>query len=184
MEANYPHNPSHLERNVLGCCSNINNLIINEGHLIKKQQIYCLQKINSRELCDMQLILKQETPTAQTYFAKNFQNAELKWIDTYTLPRRVTINANLRIFQYKLLHNILYLDKMLYKFGKKVSLLCSFCMEEPESPIHVFCTCTKINFLWTQLQHSFQNVLIVPPITPQSAIFGFTDHKVNCHLVN
>ena len=35
-----------------------------------------------------------------------------------------------------------------------------------------------------QLQHSFQNILIIPPITPQSAIFGFIDHKVNCHLIN
>ena len=35
-----------------------------------------------------------------------------------------------------------------------------------------------------QLQHSFQNILTIPPITPQSAIFGFIDHKVNCHLIN
>ena len=35
-----------------------------------------------------------------------------------------------------------------------------------------------------QLQHSFQNVLIILPVTPQSAIFGFIDHKVNDHLIN
>ena len=74
-------------------------------------------------------------------------------------------------------------NETLYKFGKNVSPLCFFCMEEPESPIHLFHSCTKTNFLWTQL-HSFQNVLIVPPITPQSAIFGFIDHKVNYHLIN
>ena len=73
---------------------------------------------------------------------------------------------------------------MLYKFGKKVSPLCSFCMEEPESPIHLFHSCIRTNFLWTQLQHSFQNVLIIPLITPQSAVFGFIDHKVNYHLIN
>ena len=33
-------------------------------------------------------------------------------------------------------------------------------------------------------QHSFQNALIIPPIIPQSTIFGFTDHKVNYHLIN
>ena len=73
---------------------------------------------------------------------------------------------------------------MLYKFGKKVSLLSSFCLKEPECPIYLFHSCTETNFLWTQLQHSFQNILIVPPITPQSAIFGFIDHKVNYHLIN
>ena len=73
---------------------------------------------------------------------------------------------------------------MLYKFGKKVSPLRSFCMEEPESPIHLFHYCTKTNFLCTQLQYSFQNVLIIPPITPQSAIFRFNDHKLSYNLIN
>ena len=35
-----------------------------------------------------------------------------------------------------------------------------------------------------QLQHSIQNVLIIPPITPQSLILGFAVHKVNYHLIN
>ena len=47
--------------------------MINEHHLIKKYQIYCLEKLNSRELYNMQLILKVENPTAQTYFGKNVQ---------------------------------------------------------------------------------------------------------------
>ena len=82
--------------------NNINDLIIKEHHLIKKHQIYCLKKLNSRELYDMQLILKVEKPTAQTYFEKVFQCPELEWKDIYTLPRHVTINTNLHIFQYKL----------------------------------------------------------------------------------
>ena len=57
-------------------------------------------------------------------------------------------------------------------------------MEEPESPTHLFHSCTKKKFLRMQLQHSFQNLLIIPPITPQSTIFGFTDDKVNYHLMN
>ena len=46
----------------------------------------------------MQLILKVEKPTAQTFFEKIFQNPELEWKDISTLLRRVTINTNLRIF--------------------------------------------------------------------------------------
>ena len=41
----------------------------------------------------------------------------------------------------------------------------------------------KRNFLWVQI-HSFQNLLIILLITPQSSIFGFIDHKVNYHLIN
>ena len=61
----------------------------------------------------MQLILKVEKPTAQAYFEKKCQNPELAWKDIYTLPRHVKINTNICIFQYKLLHNILYLNEML-----------------------------------------------------------------------
>ena len=70
------------------------------------------------------------------------------------------------------------------KFEKRLPPICSFYMEKPESPVHFFHSFTKTNFLWTQLQHSFQNVLIITPIIPQSVIFGFTDHQVNYHLTH
>ena len=41
--------------------------------------ISAYKKLNSRELYNMQLILNVETPTAQTYFKKIFQNPELNW---------------------------------------------------------------------------------------------------------
>ena len=112
-------------------------------------------------------------------------NPELKQKYIYTLPRCVTINTILRIFQYKLLQNILSKQNAnAPQIWKKDIPFLVFCMEEPESPIHLFHHYTKTNFLWMQLQHSFQNVLIIPPIAPQNTIFGFTDHKVNYHLIN
>ena len=41
----------------LECDNNINDLIIKEHQLMKKHQINCLEKLNSRELHTMQLIL-------------------------------------------------------------------------------------------------------------------------------
>ena len=74
----------------------------------------------------MQLMVNVEKPTAQLYFEKDRQMER----QIYTLARRVTINTNLRMFQYKLLHNSLYLNEMFYKFGKKVSSISSFLMEK------------------------------------------------------
>ena len=67
----------------------------------------------------MQLILKEKKSTAQIDFEKDFHNPERKDIC-------VTINTKLCLFQYLILHNILYLNEMLYKSRKKVSQLCSF----------------------------------------------------------
>ena len=88
------------------------------------------------------------------------------------------------VYYYFIFYPLLYLNEILYKFGKEESPFCFFTMEEPESQVHLFHSCTKINFLWTQLQHSFENALIIPPNTLLSTILGFTDHKVNWHLIN
>ena len=64
----------------LECGDNINDLIINKHNLIKKHQIYCLEKLNNGELYNMQLIFNVRKPTAQTYFEKKFKNLDLEWI--------------------------------------------------------------------------------------------------------
>ena len=45
--------------------------------VIKKIIFNFLEKLNSRELYNMQLILKVEKPTAKTYFEKNVKNSDL-----------------------------------------------------------------------------------------------------------
>ena len=55
------HTISRARKEVfLECGDNINNLVINEHHLIKKHRIYYLVKLNRRELYKIQLILKVE----------------------------------------------------------------------------------------------------------------------------
>ena len=56
-----------------------------------------------------------------------------------------------------------------------VSRFWLFHVEDSESLIHLFHFGTKANFFWMQLQYSFQTVIGIPPITPQSIIFGYTD---------
>ena len=36
-------------------------------------------------------------------------NLQVEWKKIYLLPRKVSIDTNLRMFQYKILNNILYL---------------------------------------------------------------------------
>ena len=67
--------PRAWNETFLECGNNTSDLIINEHHLIKKHQIYCFEKPNSRELYHVQLILKVEKPTAQ--------NPELEWKDIF-----------------------------------------------------------------------------------------------------
>ena len=95
------------------------------------------------------------------------------------LPRLVTHNTYMRSFQYKILNNILYLNKKLHIFGIKSSPLCSFCNLYDETPFHIFYECDRVKFLWSDLVQCFQNTLILPTLTPQTAILGILDSASN-----
>ena len=98
----------------------------------------------------------------------NFQ-----WKDIYTLPHKVTINANLRSFQYKILNNILYLNKNLHTFGLSNTQLCSFCKMEEETISHLFYYCIHIQDIWDQVQIYFPDCFHFSKLTLQTTIFGF-----------
>ena len=53
-----------------------------------------------------------------------FQNSSLDWKTLYVLPRIVTKDSRLRVFQCKLLNNVFYLNKIHLRFGKIDSPLC------------------------------------------------------------
>ena len=85
----------------------INNLVIQDHHLIKEHQILSLNKLNSATLYEILIDANNIKPTSQTYFENLFSNFKPDWKSIYLLPRRVTLDTNLRMFQYKLLNNVL-----------------------------------------------------------------------------
>ena len=156
-----------------------------DHHLIKKNQILCLTKLNSNELYKIQIIIKYKKPTSQSYFEKNFNNSNLDWKAIYLLPRIATVDTTIHVFQYKLLNHVLFLNKMLYRFGISQDSLCSFCSLQEETPMHIFYSCNHTQILWERLKYYIQNNLDLPSLTSQSAIRGFTNSESeNVIIVN
>ena len=125
------------------------SLAIQDHYLIKKHQILCLNKLDSKELYNIQLLANTLKPTSQSYFEKVFAGHDFEWDRIYILPRIVTTDSRIWIFQYKILHNVLYLNKKLFEFNKINSPECSFCIFEEETTIHLFHICRKTQALWT-----------------------------------
>ena len=98
----------------------MNNLCIQDHHLIKCNAIYNLEKLDSRELYHMQLLLKYDKPTCQRYHEKKFIDYVFNWKLIYRIPHIATFEIKIRIFQYKLLNNILYLNKKLFQSNRKL----------------------------------------------------------------
>ena len=107
-------------------------------HLIKNNQILAIEKLIPKELYSLSVALKNELPASQKYFCNIFPNLQVEWKKIYLLPRKVSNDTNLRMFQYKILNNILYLNKQLFIFNKKDTKLCFYCKLQDETINHIF----------------------------------------------
>ena len=97
---------------------NIRNLVIQNHHIIRKHHMYFLNRLSSKEIYNFLIAQKEEQISSGLSYQKKFSNSNLDWKNIYLLVHIVTKDSNLRSFQLKLLNNVLYLNKMLFKFGK------------------------------------------------------------------
>ena len=142
-------------------------------HLIKNSQILAIEKLIRKELHSLSIVLKNELPMSQKHFCNIFPNLQVKWKKIYLLPPKVSHDSNLRMFQYKILNNVLYLNKQLFIFNKKDTKLCLYCRLQDETINHIFVECKFAIKLWSDLRHYCQSSFVIPILNPQSATFGF-----------
>ena len=93
----------------------------------------------------------------------------------------VSNDTNLRMFQYKILNNISYLNKKLFIFNKKDTKLCSYFKLQDETINHIFVECKFAIKLWSDLRNYCQRSFVIPTLNRQSATFGFV--KIGPDLV-
>ena len=82
------------------------------------------------------------------------------------IPQKVTIETCLRVFQYKLLNNIIYSNKRISKFDPAANPLCSLCSQAPEDVVHLFCHCQKTQQLWELLHSMLHGNITLPDLDP------------------
>ena len=162
---------------------NAKNLVIFDHHIIRKTQLFNLNKLTSKELYSILVDANTVKPTAQDYFQNLFKSSDFKWKKIYLLIRNTTLDTKARMFQYKILHNTLYVNKILFKFGKEISPRCSFCKLHEVTIMHLFHDCVIVKRIWNQLKSILSNNINFSISTPQSAIFGFWDLDTNENLI-
>ena len=131
--------PKTWEDIVLKDKGHAKSFIIFDHHIVRNFQIHSLNKLTSKEL---NLILVQANtvkPIAQYYLENLFETSQFN-CKIYFLIHNTTLDIKAHMFQYKVLHNILYANKMLFKIGKVTSPRCSFCKLHDETIMHLFMT--------------------------------------------
>ena len=166
-----------IKQNLTKSESNLLNL---NHHLIKNARILTLDKLTAKEIYSVLISSLKNKPTCQSYFENLFPNYTFDWAQFFLLPGIITTNSYQRNFQYKILHNILCLNKKLHMFGKINSPLCSICHSNDEAVAHLFCECVCVSQLWSQLRIFFSTDLNLPLLTPQAVIFSFLVETDKC----
>ena len=83
-----------------------------------------IKQITPKIIYKLSVGSKYNPSTAREYFSRKFQIIRLDtWKSIYLLPRKVTVDTKIRMSQYKILNNILYLNRRLYLMKKVVSSL-------------------------------------------------------------
>ena len=174
--------PSSWKTYILIDSGNTHGLVVYEPHIVINQTVHHIFKLKAKFLYNLLLGKMECRPTAQRYFSNLFMLLDdFDWTKIYDLPRKTT---RLRVFQYSILNNVLYLNEKLFHFGLVYSGKCSFCLVSNETPIHIFSECPIVKELWNCLCDVFKDYVSLPNLSPQSATLGFTSNIENSILIN
>ena len=103
----------------------------------------------------------------------------------YSLPFIVTKEVKLSVFQYKIIHNILYTNCILYKMKKVEDPPCSFCPNIDQTVTHLFLSCPIAISFWSD------SIIWYQSFSPQNLslsnneiLYGVLNGSSSCSTLN
>ena len=146
-----------------------------DHHLTKNNLLLCLKKVTLKELYSILV--------SQQYFKSLFPDSNLDWKLIYLMPKETTRTTSFRAFQYKILNYVLYLNKIIFRFGKSPSPLCSFCKLHDGTLIHVFTSCNQVISLWIKIKLFFSEYVQLAPLSPKIPNFRLVENNDKSFLI-
>ena len=183
--------PSIWKASILGNPINqevYNSVSRNGETIIINNVIMEIGTIKTRHIYEQLIGRKVKEPSSKLYFNRKFDLEEdFPWDKVYTLPYNTTVESKTRVFQYKILNNILYLNKRLYRMELAESPLCGLCKLHFETVSHLFFECKVSSQLWKEIQGEFYPYLILPNLDIKLILFGILhdqdQQKVKNHII-
>ena len=152
------------------------------GFTVEKifKHISCWKTKDIYDIC----VCTKFSSTSKEFFTLKFNVANEDWKRNYTLAEKVTIDTRMRIFQYKILNNILYLNRQLFRMKLVDSPFCSLRGHCVKTVTHLFLSCTVSQELWDEIIEWSRSCMLLPKLTEQIIYLGwFQDSSYNI-LIN
>ena len=103
----------------------------------------------------------------------------------YSLPFCATKEIKLAIFQYKIIHNILCTNSLLYKMKKTNSAECPFCINTDQTILHLFVSCPQAQAFWSEFLVWYNyRCKTTATLTKNNIIYGLVDNFTSCLTLN
>ena len=100
----------------------------------------------------------------------------LDWKSVCKAIYATCIDTYSRQLQFKIVHNFLTVNNLLYKWKLKETNLCSYCYVEPETLIHIFCHCHVTKTFYCRINDYLRQCnVVLPELTEQFVPYGVTD---------
>ena len=137
-----------------------------------------IDTIRTEEFYDLLIIKIFKQPSSQKTITRKLNVEISDWKKIYTLLRKITHDSYSRIFQYKILNNILYLNKHLHQLKIVSTPLCSLCSSVNGTVFHLFGEWLLTIKLWKIVQKWSTTVgLVLPDLNAKDSVLGFLTTK-------
>ena len=121
-----------------------------------------------------------------TKWKQQFDFDNTIWSFYYQIPFYSIEDVNLRWFQFKIVNRIIYMKDALLRFKLVTDNLCTFCKNNKETIMHIFCSCIHTNEIWSRLELWFSRNNVQIKISNQNKLFGFygkNNGALNCIMI-
>ena len=103
----------------------------------------------------------------------------------YLFALRRKLNSRLAIFQYKIIHNILYTNSLLYKMKKINSPDCPFCINTDHTILQLFFNCPLASSFWSEFINWYHLCCKEKPtLTKNESVYGVLHNFTSCLTLN
>ncbi len=120
-------------------------------------------------------------PKWETSLGRIFEGSD--WHKIFTLPKHTTLDSQIRIFQYKIIHRILSTNSLLHKYQLRDNPFYDHCKNVTETVEHTFHLCPLKLKLWYDLAEWLSpDIDLYPFINSENILLGI--HEENSPLEN
>ena len=116
---------------------------------------------------------KLERSKAAVRYSEQFEINADQWKNIYVLPNKLKLSNKIKENNFKILHNYIATNKLLFRMNKTVSPRCNFCNLYDQDTSHMLYNCLIVKNLWFKIEEWLlmeYNIRIV--IVLRDVLFG------------